>query len=268
MAHQIANVNFHLLSDIHLEYYRDRLGTAPPHLSDLIEDPGSAEYLVLAGDIGNPFSLDYARFLSDCVKSGYIKVILVLGNHELYHTEFSEVLEHLDTVITKINTKYGRQAILLLNDAAYEIPNTNITLIGSIMWSPIPSQEIYEQITDHLTIPFLKTHTARNQLHDQSLTIIKQLVSKAVEEKRRAIVITHFPPSLQCCNPIYYGSPLSSAYRCDLDAYIKENPNIIAWFYGHDHHSMDIMVGETRVISNQVGLPPTCSDPSDAHEAP
>jgi len=64
--------------------------------------------------------------------------------------------------------------------------------------------------------------------------------------------VTHHGPSILCKHKYYGHSELSGAFYSDL-------PNMIEkadlWVYGHTHSNLDIMIKNTRLISNQRGYP-------------
>ena len=154
------------ISDIHLE---TRKQTAP--FKSILEPV--AEYLVLAGDIGNPITPIYEEFLKYC-SDNFVTVFYVLGNHEYYNSykaekllksrkfitdeqfqELSEKLE-LDSVESRLRkirgvcSKYPN--IRLLNQDSYkisdsfpqrgssanqELDDSNYIVIGCTLWSKL-----------------------------------------------------------------------------------------------------------------------------------
>ena len=69
-----------ILSDIHLEL-RNYI---PKDIFPEKINSGIEEVLILAGDIGDPFSNIYKEFLTLC-RSTFSFVIVVAGNHEFYN---------------------------------------------------------------------------------------------------------------------------------------------------------------------------------------
>ncbi len=65
-------IRIQYMSDLHLEMF-------PGFRINKV----NAEYLVLAGDIGDPESVEYSDFLADC-KTKFKHVFVILGNHEAY----------------------------------------------------------------------------------------------------------------------------------------------------------------------------------------
>jgi hypothetical protein len=91
-------------------------------------------------------------------------------------------------------------------------------------------------------------------IHRQSMTWLRAALDDGREAKGSTVVITHNAPSRSCLGGREAVEPFHAAYLSDLDELILEaKPDL--WIYGHLHLSVDVMVGETRVLSNQKGYP-------------
>ena len=105
------------LSDIHLEL-RKKL---PKDITKLFPENFGANILVLAGDIGNPFSDLYKTFLELCV-SRFLYVLVVSGNHEYYtSTKRQRTMEETDQQISRICEATGAQHLTV--GKAFDVPN-------------------------------------------------------------------------------------------------------------------------------------------------
>jgi hypothetical protein len=67
-------VKFQYISNLHLDLY-------PLGLFDI---DAIAPYLLLAGDIGNPYQKKYELFLENISKK-FEKIFIISGNHEYYY---------------------------------------------------------------------------------------------------------------------------------------------------------------------------------------
>lgn len=81
-------------------------------------------------------------------------------------------------------------------------------------------------------------------------------LADALPQARRdadfVIAVTHHAVIRAAIPPEHRGSTLSPAFTSALDREIRDwAPNL--WVYGHTHHSVDLMVGSTRVVSAQRG---------------
>lgn len=94
------------------------------------------------------------------------------------------------------------------------------------------------------------TSAGYNALHKRDLAFIKSAVSQSTASKK--VVVTHHVPSRLLVAPEFKGSDLESGFTVDLTDYL-ESSGIDLWVYGHSHRSIDRVIGQTRVVSNQIG---------------
>ena len=66
------------------------------------------------------------------------------------------------------------------------------------------------------------------------------------------MVVTHHSHTYQVVAPHQKGSALNSAFACEYGELIA-NSRIDALIYGHSHTNIDIVIGGTRIICNQMG---------------
>lgn len=67
---------------------------------------------------------------------------------------------------------------------------------------------------------------------------------------RERLVVTHHLPTLDATQ--HKGSLLNSAFATELGNFIA-NSQIDVWTYGHSHANIDATIGNTRIVSNQMG---------------
>jgi hypothetical protein len=65
-------------------------------------------------------------------------------------------------------------------------------------------------------------------------------------------VLTHHVPTGLCTAFEFQGSTINGAFTVELGNYIAES-GIDYWIYGHSHRNIEAQIGDTRVISNQLG---------------
>lgn len=110
-------MKFQYFSDIHTEQYK-----ANPKKLKRIQEfiKPCAPYLILAGDIGDPFSDLYNDFLT-YLSPLFQYIFIIAGNHEYYGKHnMNDVQEKI-----RIIAKSFKNIIFLENDV-FHIPNTNI----------------------------------------------------------------------------------------------------------------------------------------------
>mgnify|MGYP006266410101 CR=1 FL=1 len=213
-------MNFHVLSDIHLEFYKEY-----PGFHHFINT--SADYLFLAGDIGDPFSENYAKFLEECSQQSYKYIFIIAGNHEYYNHHFHKVAHKIKTLCSP--------KIIFLQNSSFDLED--ITIIGTTLWS----QMTYPELSDYRKIKNW-TIERNNRENQKALNYLK----KTIDSGKKYIIMTHHVPVLFGNHEGFYN---------DYEDFITQRENILAWIYGHDHLSTDIKIKNTRILSNQYGYP-------------
>ena len=62
----------------------------------------------------------------------------------------------------------------------------------------------------------------------------------------------HHVPSFQMQCPKFADSQANGAFTVELEEYIK-NSGIDYWIFGHSHYNVDVKIGNTNCVSNQLG---------------
>lgn len=230
-------------SDLHLEFGS---GWLPP-------SGVAGDLMILAGDI---ITLKNYDPLDRLLKGWDKPVLYVTGNHEYYtQTPMNEENDNF-----KIWLDVNHPNVTLLQDE--EISIDGVHFFGGTMW------------TDFNGGDFLSMEPARQQMNDFRLirTAAGERLTPAhtVEFHKRfvdrlaawfekdltgpRVVISHHAPVINP-NTQYRGSPLMPAFNSlDMIKIIEQHQPAL-WVYGHTHECDDQMIGETRIISNQLGYP-------------
>eukprot|EP00734_Pompholyxophrys_sp_LG126_P000045 Pompholyxophrys_sp_v1_NODE_2_length_20472_cov_5.132586.p10 type:complete len:249 gc:universal NODE_2_length_20472_cov_5.132586:13145-13891(+) len=242
-------MRFQLLSDLHLEF--------SPFFLQKNDD---AQFLILAGDIGNPLTMIYKDFLKE-VSEKYEKVFLIRGNHDIY----GMTVEQTDYCIKDICEPLTN--VIFLQRDSFDIENTNIRVIGATLWTSIKDEEerdIRYYMSDFRLIKnwSIEHH---NQHHEYDVNFIKREVKNAEKDNKVLLIITHHAPYIYNTQPkVYEDSDMSSAFIVDM-SFLFSSPNIHTWVYGHTHFSNQQKVQNVQLISNQKGYVDedfdTCFDP-------
>ncbi len=229
-------------SDLHLEF-KDNASYLKHNPLEVVGD-----ILILAGDIGYIGDPNYSRHpFWDWASENFEQVILAMGNHEFYKS--------FD--IATLSDGYKLQ--IRHNIAAYYnavIPIGDTDIIVSTLWSYIPLQEAAyteQVISDFHRIKFkgeLLTFADFNREHRRCLNFIKSAVSQS--NAAHKIVVTHHVPSFRMLCPKFTESKANGAFTVELEDFIKAS-DIEFWIYGHSHYNVDIKIGNTLCISNQLG---------------
>ena len=132
----------------------------------------------------------------------------------------------------------------------------NVDFILSTLWSHIrPEDEyfVHRGMNDFRQILYNGrrfTPADFNAEHEKCLDFIKQSVTESTA--KRIVVITHHLPSMAVVAPEHKGSLLNSAFATELGNFIADN-RIDAWIFGHSHANEEAIIGNTRLVCNQLG---------------
>lgn len=69
---------------------------------------------------------------------------------------------------------------------------------------------------------------------------------------RLLIGFGHFKDYIQLCHRDNNYRGNKAAYGIELGNYIADS-RISVWIYGHSHHSIDLKIGNTHLVSNHLG---------------
>ena len=238
-------MNFHIISDIHLEF---RYYSLKSHLNKKNRNgiPENEEInLILAGDVGYPDQQTFRDFIKS-VSELYDNVFMVIGNHEYYKKDIETAKYQVHEIC---NTYHN---VHLLDNKM--ILHHNIYIMGSTLWSYIAENDPARQnpINDYKFISGF-TIDQSNAFFEESKAFLEQSIQKCVEEEKKCIVITHHMPSFTLINPIYKGNPINSYFASDCDYLIK--PPVQLWAYGHTHHRANHNINGVELICNPKGYP-------------
>lgn len=94
------------------------------------------------------------------------------------------------------------------------------------------------------------TFAGVNAEHERCLAFIKNAVAQSKAANK--IVVTHHVPSFRMLHPKFQGSKANGAFTVELEDYIAGS-GIDYWIYGHSHTNIDVKIGNTQCLSNQLG---------------
>jgi predicted phosphodiesterase len=239
-------VKFQLFSDLHLEIGNQY---------ESFHIPVAAPYLILAGDIGRLADDGYAEFLYSQTTQ-FEATFLVLGNHEFYGLSHRQGIEQAKGIVEQQRME-GK--VILLEREAYDIPHSNVTVLGCTLWSNVPNsrKEIvgarindFQKITDW-------TVEAHNMAHASDLAWLRDQVAAmhAKNPKAAIVVVTHHAPCMRnVSKPEYANNHLRSAFATELLSKAStEWPSVKIWIYGHTHFSNDFKLNGIRIVGNHRG---------------
>ena len=204
------------------------------------------DILVLAGDTAY-LEEGIPNWFLDRVSASYQQVLLIPGNHEYYH--YGDIAKRGDSWqwILRENIGYYYNKVVTIG---------NTDFILSTMWSHIPEADMF-QVQRGLN-DFYQILCNDNRLTPDDFNAeherCKQFITKSVADSKaeHIVVATHHVPTLQCVAPQHQGSALSSAFAVEMGNMIADS-RIEYWIYGHSHTNIDVEIGATKIVANQLG---------------
>lgn len=230
------------VSDLHLEFMENTNWIAAHPLEVC------GEVLLVAGDSGYINRVEYAQHpFWHWASEHYEQVIIALGNHEFY--QFVDLANFSDGFVGEIypNVHYYYNSVVSIGD---------VDIIVTTLWAQISPEKMY--YTEHGVNDFRRIMYHRHSLtapdfneeHERCLRFLKEAVEKSTA--RRKIVLTYHVPTELCTPKKFRDSLLNGAFTVELGNYIA-NTDIDYWIYGHSHRSIDVEIGKTKILSNQLG---------------
>lgn len=231
-------------SDLHLEFYKE-----------IPKIPCCAQYLFLAGDIGKISCNSYQAFIQYCSEK-WVKVYVVLGNHEFYHSKktYDILLEKYKEFINKFDNVY----LLEKECCCLE----DFTILGLTYWSHISSNcenivncpkkikisKKYEN-GNKQTVPIGINNY--NQLHMESV----EWLNNNYNPNKKTIIITHYPLTQQNTlqkRLLYEKGNIDRMNVFSNNVEFTPHEKLVC-ISGHTHYSHDFTENNVRYISNQMG---------------
>lgn len=248
-------MKFKLISDIHQDYL---LATNQPFWfpEETTEDRNTV--LLIAGDYycWNRERPATEKAIFKPLNERYHTVVYVPGNHEFYGSD-------INTCVDKIEYRLKQyENIIVLDNAILDINGVNI--IGSTLWGgleggdPISMINCKKGIADFHEI---YTNTELKLFTPQDMYNLylsnREFIEKALQEHspERTILLTHHLPMAECIDFKFLRSRINGAFVGDIsDLVLKYQPRYS--LFGHTHDSVDLQVGNTRVVCSPRGYYP------------
>ncbi|RAL09880.1 uncharacterized protein BO97DRAFT_407426 [Aspergillus homomorphus CBS 101889] len=251
----MAGIQLQVLSDLHLE---------TPAAYDIYDISPSAPYLALLGDIGYVRDEGFFLFLRKQLANFRI-VFLVLGNHEAYHSTWSQTKSHVQRFKDDADRSFRNGELIgelvILDQVRYDISPT-VTILGCTLFSHVGDDQIDTVnlgLNDFYHIDDWPIE-AQQEAHRADLAWLNHEVGAIarLEPHRKVIVLTHYCPSTQkeVIDPRHVSSKISSGFMTDLSSEVCwKNEVVKLWAFGHTHFNCDVQDSTTgkRVFTNQRG---------------
>lgn len=274
------SVKIQYVSDIHLETHYN----TSKNIFEKILKP-SAPYLALCGDIGYPGTELYEPFLQYC-SDNFEHIFYIAGNHEFYNdlksikflnnkkfiskgldedafqrlsvrfsTDTRETRMHK---IREICSKFSN--IHFLDKETFQIPDTNIVIIGCTLWSKLDMKsymlsqfnDFHRICEDKDTLLMPKTYDNWNKEDLEFLCNTLTMIQNNLDKK--VVVLTHHCPTYDIIIDKYLNDPDNiNSFFANKDLISLFGKNVKAWICGHTHGCKTIDINGTIIATNTFG---------------
>ena len=235
---------FKLMSDLHLEFYKDNMWKPTPNVLD------KDKVLLLAGDVH--VGMRAKEWITEmCGRYKY--VLYILGNHEFYRQEFHKVQKAWnDMADMPENFRFLNNGVAYIDD---------VRILGTTLWTKVKNPHnrwfIQQGMSDFRVIKINDNGNYRrlntqdtDRAHEAAQYFLAEELQKPWTGK--TIVMTHHLPHPICVADRFKDSPYNEAYVTNLEYYF-EKFDIDVWCHGHTHDTVDTHVGKTRILCNPRG---------------
>ncbi len=235
------------VSDLHLEFPQNRQWLAKHPLEvtgDILLVAGDSAYLDLPESGNDTYS---AYKFWDWASEHYKQVIVCFGNHDFYG------YYDLATISNGFCKEIRHNVHAYYNSVVHF---DSIDIIVSTLWSKIKPYDAFlteKNVSDFYRIKYdghRLTADDFNREHERCLAFIEQAISESDAEK--IIVVTHHVPTQLCTAVEFKNSTINGAFTVELGEFIADH-RIDYWIYGHSHRNIKAQIGETLIMSNQLG---------------
>ena len=230
------------MSDLHMEF------TENTRFIKANEFQANGDVLVLAGDTFylQDIVAPKNRFWNWASKS-FRQVLLVPGNHEFYGNGDVTYRGNSWQWMIRDNIGYYYNKVIRIDD---------VDFILTTLWSNIPEVDMFyvlRGMNDFRQILYnLHRFTPDdfNLEHKKCLSFLKQAVEQSTA--KHIVVVTHHLPTMSVVSAQHKESVLNGAFATELGDYIADS-RIDVWIYGHSHTNIDTIIGNTKIVTNQLG---------------
>lgn len=210
----------------------------------IYENPRNADILILAGDIHVGAKNVYNELL--LAKKYHEHVVYINGNHELYKgNSFSIFYPELQQLVSD-----GPPGIHYLCNSQVNINGVNF--LGTPLFTNFRGNPYHGELMKGLIRDFV--WQSPQECFNRGLDAQAWLKYAYERTPGPKIIVTHWLPAVECISPKFATEvTLNRYFANDMGEWIKELSDVPYWFFGHTHDSVDITLGETRLIANPAG---------------
>jgi hypothetical protein len=274
------SIKIQYVSDIHLETH---FNTSKSIFEKILKP--SAPYLALCGDIGYPGSQLYEPFLQYCSEN-FEHIFYIPGNHEYYNDTKSikfirnkHLIQNDPEMLKKLSLQFACDSIeershkiktlcskypniQYLDKDTFNIPDTDIVLVGCTLWSKLnmnpiklPSFNDFHRICEDPDTTLMPN--TYNNLNAEHIEFIKTTLLQLNKEspEKRIVMLTHHCPTYDIIVDEYRldDPDNTNSFFANKDLISPFGKNVKAWICGHTHGCKTIDINGTIVATNTFG---------------
>lgn len=242
-----SGIRIQYVSDLHLEFPQNRQWIEKHPLEvtgDILLIAGDTAYLDLPDSKNDTYST-YQFW--DWASKHYNQVVVCLGNHDFYGYYDLHAMPNGFCKQIRHNIHAYYNSVVHLD---------GIDIIVSTLWSKIEPYDAFlteRNVSDFYRIMYdghRLTADNFNKEHERCFTFIQQAISES--DAKKIIVLTHHVPTQLCTATEFQNSTINGAFTVELATFISNN-RIDYWIYGHSHRNIKAQIGDTLILSNQLG---------------
>lgn len=238
-----------LVSDLHLEFDKKK-----PFVPEFYGE----DVLVMAGDI--QVGLDKEAWFSDLLENR--DVVYVMGNHEYYNNDFTQLNNYLPMFTDRVNLLAERKGnkfkLYSLQDSSVVLHD--IKFFGGALWTDFKKNDPIVRITaiqgmsDYKVIRNGNRKLNVDDVYESNQKTIQYIETElAVPTNYKKFVVTHHLPSYQSVADMYRNPRdelFNNMYYSNFDTVVEKAD---FWVHGHTHESCDYTIGNCKVVCNPRG---------------
>lgn len=237
-----------VISDLHLSFNKN--ANLMDSLLMIDEMCKTDTYLMIAGDVEFLSSFSDAKIAFDFLSQNYNQVLVVLGNHDFYNTQFtnlsySEILEQIHVFLLEY------QNVHLLDKDIYE--HDDFVILGCTLWSHIRTPVLRFLMADYICIlddtkeAIDIKHT--NEWNRECVDWLTKHILKFSGVKP-IIVMTHHLPVDTLVQKKWQKSVYCEAYANKMSG-LLEHADV--WICGHSHTGKREVINGCLCVMNPYG---------------
>jgi hypothetical protein len=148
---------------------------------------------------------------------------------------------------------------------AHYLAKENVAIIGSTLWTHIPSHKKMEAMlamNDYrcIALPNGYPEGVRalepddvNLFYEKERRVLEHQIDYWSDMGADIVMVTHHMPSYEFISPLYKDHPLNCCFAAHNEKMMRRN--LRAWIYGHTHNASSAAMNDVLCVANARGYP-------------